>query len=311
MPTPPGPVTGPGLPRRYPCRSATARYGGRIAFVDRIAACNNADLSQYLPWRVAGSTVGGFVQRDRWPTLAAAGNPFVDGRNGLELPGRDFDTRSARLEQTTARLVADGILADRREAYPVVAQFGDPPLLRLDRGAVPFFGVRPFGVHLCAYVRRDRELLVWLAVRAARQTFPGQWDNSVAGGQPIGLSVRANLQKECAEEASIPAGLAERAVAVDTITYVRATPNGLAPDTLFCFDLELPAEFEPQPRDGEVERFLLLPLQELVEAVRDSDCCKPNCALVWISFFLRHGALQSLSERARRQLRAQLSAPLP
>ena len=34
-------------------------------------------------------------------------------------------------------------------------------------------------------------------------------DNTVAGGQPIGLSLRDNLAKEAAEEAAIPRAFAE------------------------------------------------------------------------------------------------------
>ena len=110
----------------------------------------------------------------------------------------------------------------------------------------------------------------------------------------------------------MPAELAARAVPTTTITYVREDASGLKPDTLFCYDLELPADFVPRPHDGEVERFLLLPLRELVAAVRDSARCKPNCALVWIDFFLRHGALDAeLSPAARADLAARLCAPLP
>ena len=29
-------------------------------------------------------------------------------------------------------------------------------------------------------------------------------------------------------------------------------PEGLKPDVLFCYDLELPGDFVPRPQDGEV-----------------------------------------------------------
>jgi hypothetical protein len=43
----------------------------------------------------------------------------------------------------------------RNETFDVAARWGDKPLFRLDRGAVPFFGVPAYGVHLNGY-RRDR-----------------------------------------------------------------------------------------------------------------------------------------------------------
>jgi hypothetical protein len=285
-----------------------------VGYLDRIAECNNADLAAYERWRVAGQRVGGFVRADRAPTLLQPGTPFRRTAAGIELDGdgADFASRSTAVAQLVARLRDAGEVDLRGEPYPVVAAFGDAPLLQIDRGAVPWFGVRPFGVHLCAWVRREGELHAWVAVRARDKTYPGQWDNTVAGGQPLGLSLRANLEKECAEEAGIPKELCARATAVATVTYVREEPAGLKPDTLFCFDLELPADFEPRPHDGEVERFLCLPAPAIAAAVRDTRRCKPNCNLVWIDFLLRHGVLDGeLAGSQRQELAARLQAPLP
>ena len=41
--------------------------------------------------------------------------------------------------------------------------------------------------------------------------------------------------------------------------------------------------------DGEVDAFYLWPMERVVEAVRDSDSFKFNCALVVIDFLVRHG----------------------
>lgn len=283
-----------------------------IGYLDRVAACNNADLTRFVRWHVAGTRVGGFVAAARVAELAGPDGPLCSGPRGLELPGRDFEARSARLAAAADRLAAAGSLRLLGELYPVLARHGDPPLLQVDRGAVPWFGIRPFGVHLCAYVRRGDELLVWVAVRGRDRTFAGLWDNTVAGGQPIGLSLRANLAKECAEEAALGADHAARAVPVATLTYVRADGDTLKPDTLFCFDLELPADVAPRPHDGEVERFLLLPARELATAIRERAVCKPNCALVWIDFLLRHGQLdRELPAADRHRLAASLRQRLP
>jgi 8-oxo-dGTP pyrophosphatase MutT (NUDIX family) len=113
----------------------------------------------------------------------------------------------------------------------------------------------------------------------------------VAGGQPEGLGIGENLVKECAEEAAIPADLAVAARPVGTISYRHALPAGLKPDEMFCYDLELPADFQPENADGEVHAFTRLPAEEVVAIVRDTDRFKFNCALVLIDFFVRHGLI--------------------
>jgi isopentenyldiphosphate isomerase len=217
------------------------------------------------------------------------------------------------MAQMTADLVAAGICRHRRELYAVARGFAEPALLQVDRGAVPYFGVRPYGVHLTGYVRKHGRVHAWVAVRARNKpTYPGMWDNTVAGGQPIGLSLRDNLIKECAEEAGIPAALAQQAIQASTITYLREDDAGLKPDTLFCFDLELPHDFVPQPVDGEVEQFVLLPIEEVAAVVRDTQRCKPNCNLVWIDFFLRHGILdREVAPAMRTRLHDALQVSLP
>jgi len=58
---------------------------------------------------------------------------------------------------------------------------------------------------------------------------------------------------------------------------------------MYCYDLELPADFEPRCTDGEVESFRRLPLAEVARLVRETDELKLNCNLVIIDFLIRHG----------------------
>jgi isopentenyldiphosphate isomerase len=282
-----------------------------ITYLDRIAECNNADLRRYRPWYAQGA-VAGFLRDDRY--LAHSRNPAWEAWNGsLQIRGEDFASRSAAMAAMFAELVANGLCRQRNECYAVGRGFADAALLQIDRGGVPFFGVRPYGVHLTGYVRKQGRIHAWVGVRARdKPTYPGMWDNTVAGGQPIGLGLRANLIKECAEEAGMPADLAAQATQTSTLTYVREDDAGLKPDTLFCFDLELPLHFVPQPNDGEVEEFLLLPIEEIAAVVRDTQRCKPNCNLVWIDFCMRHGVLDGeLTQDQQQRLAAALRSPLP
>lgn len=139
-------------------------------------------------------------------------------------------------------------------------------------------------------VRTDQGLKMWISRRSNdRRHYPGYLDNLAAGGVPYGISLTDNLAKECWEEAGISADLARRAVAAGAVSYHLDTERGFKADTLYCYDLELPEEFVPCCMDGEVQAFYLLPVEEVLERVRDTNQFKLNCNLVLIDFFIRHG----------------------
>jgi 8-oxo-dGTP pyrophosphatase MutT (NUDIX family) len=73
-----------------------------------------------------------------------------------------------------------------------------------------------------------------------------------AAAQPYGLSCADNVVKECWEEAGVPKELASAALPVGFVSYVSLSEEGLKPDVLFCYDLQLPHDFVPKPQDGEV-----------------------------------------------------------
>lgn len=266
-----------------------------MSFLDRIVECNRHDLSGFRPFIVAGARVGwlrhGFIER-----LRDLSDIFLADGDAVVLDPRlaDFEARSAALEPVLRALAAEGALSGwRDEPYPVSTGFAAPALLRMERAAVPAFGVRAHGVHLNGYVRRaDGGFALWVARRARdKPTYPGMLDNMVAGGLPLGIGLRENLIKECAEEAAIPRALAERAIPVGAISYVQEAPAGLKPDTQFLFDLEVPADFEPRNTDGEIESFALWPVEAVMETVAETTAFKPNCTLVIIDFLVRHGLI--------------------
>ena len=84
--------------------------------------------------------------------------------------------------------VVDALVAEkhipktRSETFDVARRWGAPPLFRLDRGAVPFFGTRAYGVHLNGYRRDGSGLALWVGHRAAdKRVAPNKLDNLVAG----------------------------------------------------------------------------------------------------------------------------------
>jgi len=181
----------------------------------------------------------------------------------------------------------------RGEDYGISRRWGEPTLFKMERAAVPLLGLPAYGVHLNGYVQTPEGPRLWVGRRARNKAVaPGKLDHLVAGGQPYGLGLIANLVKEAAEEASVPADLAGRAKPVGALRYLCAREEGQRNDVLFCFDLELPADFAPRPNDDEVEEFFLWPMERVLERLRDSDDFKFNVALVNIDFAVRHGALR-------------------
>ncbi len=271
-----------------------SRPPDHVTYLDRIAACNRHDLSRYVPFSVAGASVG-WLRRDRfgWLRQNAPSLRVSDDEVALDPDLSTFESRSNAMGDVVESLVTVGeVIPWHSELYPVGTSFAAEPLLQIERVAVPYFGISAYGIHINGFVRKSDELQMWIARRARdKPTYPGKLDNIVAGGQPIGITLHDNLVKECAEEASIPPELAQQARPIGGVTYCFETERGLKPDGLFCYDLELPADFEPRAADGEVESFELWPLARVAEVVRDTEEFKLNCNLVVIDFLIRHGAI--------------------
>ncbi len=268
-----------------------------MSFLDHIRRCNNADLSQFEPWFV-GPERAGFIHRDFAPELARRPDLFEHRDKAWHLdPALDTPAkRTAAMRAFLLQLREEGHFKGlwREEAYSVTWEFARPALLEMERSAVPWFGVRAFGPHMTGYVRRGDGLHIWVPRRSyTKPTFPGQLDNTVAGGQPAGIGLHDNLVKECGEEASIPPELAREAKAVGFVSYWNQSGAQLKPDIMSCFDLELPADFTPAANDGEVHSFELWPARRVFETVRDTSEFKYNCNLVLIDFFVRHGMLSA------------------
>jgi len=264
-----------------------------MSFLRHIHACNQAVDEPFLPWSSAGKVLG-WVR----PSIAEALRPYpqaftFDGGIALQPHLQGFDQISGVLAEVAEGLAQDGVIPPLiDEPYPVTTGGRESAIAVIDRAAAAYLGLRSFGQHLNGYVRDGEDLHMWIGRRARdRLIFPGALDNMVAGGLPHGVSLTENLVKECQEEAGMPRALAESARPVGALSYNRVAERGFRPDVLYCYDIELPAGFEPQNTDGEVEEFMLLPIDAVMDIVRDSDQFKLNCNLVIVDFLVRHGMI--------------------
>jgi hypothetical protein len=285
----------------------------KMSFLDQIRACNGWQPSDYIPFLVDGERVGN-VRRSfaehlkRWPEVFNVAGGEVKWVYALT----GFEDRNRAMQEILEELEGEGIVSHLHgERYAVTRGNRDQAAFLIDRACAAYFGIRAFGQHMNGFVRDGDGLKMWIGRRSAdRRVFPLRLDNLVAGGLPWGVTLTDNLRKECREEADIPAELADRAVPVGAVTYCRESVRGLKPDVMYCYDLELPAGFEPRCTDGEVEDFYLWPVEQVMETVSGTDEFKLNCNLVIIDFLVRRGYISQDSPDYLDILQG-LRAPLP
>jgi len=271
-----------------------------MGYLDRIRACNNADYAGFLPFMIQGERFGWVARRflDRlspWPDLFRTSDREVV----LDPALATLDDRTAALARVGATLNGQGLIHGwRDELYAVKNAWEAPPVLLAERALMPHFGFRSYGVHVNGYLRRAEGIYLWIARRSEdRPNFPGLLDNMVAGGQPHGLALMENVVKACAEEAALPPAVAERSRCAGYITSnEQPDPVRVKPDRLYCYDLEMPEGLVPRNTDGEIDAFTLMRADEVMSLVRETDAFKPNCAMVLVDFFLRHGLLTPAEE---------------
>ena len=254
------------------------------------------------------------------PSVAAVFKGLPDwevddtGRSLTLLTGKTEEERSRVVAMTCQALRATEhfkvLKGWRDELYPVYGPNREL-LFSIERAASALFGIVTYGCHMTAYTRSKRpkseaeaggekeELKIWVPRRAAtKQTYGGMLDNTVAGGIATGESAFESMVRESAEEASLPEDLVRsKAKAVGTVMYfhIRDRRAGgetrlLQPECQYVYDLELPESVVPKPSDDEVEGFELKSLDEVKDALAAGEF-KPNCALVLLDFFVRHGII--------------------
>src|SRR5947208_14724553 len=177
-----------------------------MSFADHIRAGNNYDPSRAIPLLARDERIG-LLRRDNAAALARFSRVFAVEPERVRLVAEgDADQVSAAIDEVVEALLAENKLPKwRNETFDVAARWGEPPVFRLDRGAVPVFGVRAYGVHLNGYCRSRAGLQLWIGRRAPdKRIAPDKLDNIVAGGVGNGYGIAATLIKEAEEEGGIP-----------------------------------------------------------------------------------------------------------
>ncbi|KAJ1033011.1 hypothetical protein NDA16_000290 [Ustilago loliicola] len=235
------------------------------------------------------------------------------------------ETRTAGLNAVAqrwreARIFPDPLDGWRNELYAIYGLnprpgSRNPIAFKLERSACALFGFATFGVHLTAYTVAPGtgELKVWVPQRSStKSTWPGYLDNSVAGGIVAGDLPMESMVRECEEEANLESTLVEKHIkqtGVLSYCYKMVKQGWIQPEVEYVYDLPLPSDVTLQPKDGEVDHFELMTLDEIYDKMRQGKF-KANCVLVLLDFLIRHSHITAENEPSYRQIVAQLHVDL-
>ncbi|KAI1176987.1 NUDIX hydrolase domain-like protein [Nemania sp. FL0916] len=208
----------------------------------------------------------------------------------------------------------------RDELWPVYGSDSEV-LYSAERSGTGLLGVMRYGVHMTGYVSDEAAphgMRIWVPRRAAsKSTYPGMLDNTVAGGLMTGEDPFECLVREADEEASLSEKvMRDRATFTGMVTYIYITderaggPGQMYPETQWVYDIELPADERPTPKDGEVAEFYLWTVDEVCAALAKG-LYKPNCALIAVDFLIRHGIITADNESDYAEILQRLHRKLP
>jgi 8-oxo-dGTP pyrophosphatase MutT (NUDIX family) len=230
------------------------------------------DATGLMPLRIAGKCLGqvaepaaALLMRRAQSLIAREGDALV-----LRDEGMDAAQRSRALAEAVRPLAQAGLVPGWRGEDFAVLDAEGRPLARLERAAFRVLGLQSRAAHINGF-RRDGRL--WIARRSAdKATDPNRLDNLAAGGIAAGETPRACALRELWEEAGVPAALAARASGPHAaLRSLRREPEGVHDEILYCFDLELPEDFVPANRDGEVSSFDLFEPAAVAECMAALD----------------------------------------
>ncbi|XP_050528182.1 uncharacterized protein LOC126898284 [Daktulosphaira vitifoliae] len=277
---------------------------------------NNIKQEKCYAFIVNGFQVG-LVQESIISELSRYPNIFIINNKNIVLNPifKNYEERSTQVEKVLRDMKEKRLFVTlkgwRDECYEVRLMFGDQPQLKMDRSATCLFGICNYGVDINGFVKHPTKgLCIWLQQRSfTKQTWPGKWNNMVAGGLSVGNSVLETAYKEGEEEASLSSDLLKNLKSTGTVSFFYESERGLFPDTEFVFDLELPIDFIPFNRDNEVEKFELLTIDETITKLLSSDFKTTSCPVV-LDFLVRHAIITPENEKSFPELVELLHVPL-
>ena len=98
--------------------------------------------------------------------------------------------------------------------------------------------------------------------------------------------------------------------AYGTVSYHISECNdgrpGSLPHVQYNYEMELPQYMMPVSKDGEIEGFMLLSLDEVCDVLTRGEF-KPNITMTYVAYLVRHGYVDFSNERRLAEVCARLS----
>jgi 8-oxo-dGTP pyrophosphatase MutT (NUDIX family) len=279
------------------------------AFLEVVRANNDASSAADAArtFVVGGEAVGRVLENSAY-ALSRHPDVFAVSEDAVILlpeAGGCSRERTASVSRVINSLRAEGSVPMldgwRDEQFAIRRSFFSPTLFTVERSAAGLFGCPAYGVFVVGYVADDESTpgvpsRVWVGRRSpTKQTWPNLLDCLAAGGMPAGSLPLEAVRKEAAEEAGMHPNLASNIRPSGGVCYTGLDETGwaLKRDVLYTFDLLCPADFVPSCTDGEVASFECVSVDDLVSLImrhaHDEIQFKPNVAVVFIDFLMRHG----------------------
>ncbi len=271
-----------------------------MSLLRKFQGLNNFVYNENYYKLIFGKTKIGYVHREIAKNL-------ILNVNGLYLLGKKIyleDTSEDQLKNIILKITE--ILSKNKkffiptgELFSCRKTIDGKEFFKLDRKLVEFLGIRGYGVHLIAYIKKRNSYKLWVPKRNRNKLVsPSKFDNSVAGGVRAGENIIKALQREAYEEAGLKKKQLDHVKLVGTLNYNwKNSKYTLRRDTLYLFDLEVDKTFKPHCSDGEVEKFELLDWKSVLKLMQFTNSIKTNCNLVFFNFMVRHGLINSKLEK--------------
>lgn len=266
------------------------------ALLDTITLCNNGRNTPLTPLFVQGIMIG-LVPPTKVSILENYPDIFLKTKDSIILNPKyqTYRQRSAIFTKFLKELFGYSILKEwRNEELEVYPQIGAESLLRTERAGFSLLGMVTHGIHINGYTLNSENKVdkMWFGVRPAyKKSFPGKLDQMVAGVMCIHDScMHETAVREGYEEAGLTYEDICRSTPCGSVSYFYRDQNYVFPCVRYVLDLELPSDFTPENKDGDVESFVLLSVTEAKQALIDKKF-RFSSALVLIHFFIRHGVI--------------------
>ncbi len=173
-----------------------------------------------------------------------------------------------------------------KKSFDHKKKFCESSEFEINRDYLSKFGLPAYGVHCNIWSKYKNSTIIHLAKRSKKlKKFPGLYDNLVAGGQPVKLSIEKNLFKEAYEEAGLNKKQMSLAKKGSIVHYMHNEKKQFNSAIIFNYHLEKSENMEFVNQDGEVDDFISIEISELYK-ILEQNTLKANCIIPILDFFI-------------------------